>query len=111
LDNGNRSSAADLAKLGAAVLQDKTVAEIVSQPSTRQVATNGRVYTWENTDKLLTRYKGALGIKTGSGPDDGYCFLFAAHRDGRTLVGAVLQDTEARFHDAGSLLDWGFQHA
>ncbi|MGW8379719.1 serine hydrolase [Streptomyces sp. ODS28] len=109
LDNGNHSTASDLTKLGASVLQDKTLAQVVKQQHGHQVATNGRDYTWDNTDKLLKQYNGALGIKTGSGPDDGYCLLFAAERDGRTLVGSVLQDTEARFDDAAAMLDWGFQ--
>jgi D-alanyl-D-alanine carboxypeptidase (penicillin-binding protein 5/6) len=107
----NHSSPADLAKLGAAALNNTTLAGVVHQTSGREVATNGRVYTWDNTDKLLTDYKGALGIKTGSGPDDGYCLLFAAKRNGHTLVGAVLQDTKDRFDDAASILDWGFAHA
>lgn len=109
--NGNHSTAADLTKLGTEVLKDKTISEVVSQKSGREVATNGREYTWENTDKLLTTYDGALGIKTGSGPDAGYCLLFAAQRDGRTLVGTVLADTGDRFKDAKSMLDWGFQQS
>ena len=91
-------------------------AEVVqnSQFKTEAPAANGntRYYTWNNTNQLLGTYDGALGIKTGSGPEDGYCMVFAAERDNRTLVGVILaDDTEKqRNADATKMLDWGFAH-
>jgi serine-type D-Ala-D-Ala carboxypeptidase (penicillin-binding protein 5/6) len=71
-----------------------------------------RRYVWRNTNKLLRRYPGLVGIKTGYTNAAGYCLLFAARRSGRTLVGVVLNasrtDPEARFTAAARLLNWGF---
>lgn len=110
----NHSTARDLAKLGQRALLQPVFADIVKnkQFKTEAPAANGhiRYYTWDNTNKLLSSYDGALGIKTGSGPEDGYCLVFAAKRDNRTLVGAILKDDQGRFDDATKMLDWGFAH-
>ncbi|MFE2225542.1 D-alanyl-D-alanine carboxypeptidase family protein [Streptomyces kronopolitis] len=110
----NHSTARDLAKLGQRAMLQPMFADIVKnkQFKAEAPAANGhiRYYTWDNTNKLLTSYDGALGIKTGSGPEDGYCLVFAAKRDNRTLVGAILKDDQGRFDDAAKMLDWGFAH-
>lgn len=110
----NHSTARDLAKLGQRAMLQPKFADIVKnkQFKAQAPAANGhiRYYTWDNTNKLLTSYDGALGIKTGSGPEDGYCLVFAAKRDNRTLVGAILKDDTGRFDDATKMLDWGFAH-
>ncbi|MGW7573864.1 D-alanyl-D-alanine carboxypeptidase family protein [Streptomyces sp. NPDC054765] len=110
----NHSTARDLAKLGQRAMLQPVFADIVKnkQFKTEAPAANGhtRYYTWNNTNALLGTYDGALGIKTGSGPEDGYCLVFAAKRDNRTLVGAILKDDKGRFDDATKILDWGFAH-
>ncbi|GAA2590076.1 D-alanyl-D-alanine carboxypeptidase family protein [Streptomyces tubercidicus] len=112
----NLSTARDLAKLGQRAMLQPAFADIVKNKlfKTEATAANGhtRYYTWENTNKLLTSYDGALGLKTGSGPESGYALVFAAKRDNRTLVGAILQgsDSKTRFDDATKMLDWGFAH-
>ncbi|MEV0275444.1 serine hydrolase [Streptomyces sp. NPDC050610] len=110
----NHSTARDLAKLGQRAMLQPTFADVVKnkQYKTEAPAANGhtRYYTWNNTNELLGSYDGILGIKTGSGPEDGYCLVFAAKRDNRTLVGAILRDDEGRFDDATKMLDWGFAH-
>ncbi|EFG64181.1 D-alanyl-D-alanine carboxypeptidase family protein [Streptomyces sp. SPB074] len=110
----NHSTARDLAKLGQRAMLQPVFAEVVknTQYKTEAPAANGRTryYTWNNTNELLGTYDGALGVKTGSGPEDGYCVVFAAERDNRTLIGVVLGDDEGRFDDATKILDWGFAH-
>lgn len=112
----NHSTARDLAKLGQRAMLQPVFADVVNktQYKTEAPAANGhtRYYTWNTTNELLGSYDGALGVKTGSGPEDGYCVVFAAKRDNRTLVGVVLGDTtdKARFDDAAKMLDWGFAH-
>ncbi|GAA3161254.1 MULTISPECIES: D-alanyl-D-alanine carboxypeptidase family protein [Streptomyces] len=115
ISNGdNRSTARDLAKLGQRAMLQPVFAEVVKnkQFKTEAPAANGhtRYYTWNNTNQLLSSYDGALGIKTGSGPESGYALVFAAERDNRTLVGAILKDDQGRFDDATKILDWGFAH-
>ncbi|PBC85873.1 MULTISPECIES: D-alanyl-D-alanine carboxypeptidase family protein [unclassified Streptomyces] len=111
----NYSTARDLAKLGQRAMLQPVFADIVKnkQFKAEAPAANGhtRYYTWDNTNKLLGSYDGALGIKTGSGPEAGYALVFAAKRDNRTLVGAILKDDQgSRFDDAAKMLDWGFAH-
>ncbi|WP_329399716.1 serine hydrolase [Streptomyces lydicus] len=110
----NHSTARDLAKLGQRAMLQPVFADVVkkTQFKAEAPAANGhiRYYTWDNTNKLLSSYDGALGIKTGSGPEAGYALVFAAKRDNRTLVGAILRDDQGRFDDAAKMLDWGFAH-
>ncbi|MFJ1748770.1 D-alanyl-D-alanine carboxypeptidase family protein [Streptomyces sp. NPDC088116] len=113
ISNGdNRSTARDLAKLGQRAMLKPVFADVVKneQFETEATAANGRIryYTWTNTNQLLGTYDGALGIKTGSGPEAGYAVVFAAERDNRTLVGAILGTDQTRFEDATKMLDWGF---
>jgi D-alanyl-D-alanine carboxypeptidase (penicillin-binding protein 5/6) len=115
ISNGsNHSTARDMAKLGQRAMLQPVFAEVVKnqQFKAEAPAANGhtRYYTWNNTNQLLSTYDGALGIKTGSGPEAGYALVFAAERDNRTLVGAILQDDNGRFDDAKKILDWGFAH-
>lgn len=115
ISNGdNRSTARDLAKLGQRAMLKPVFADVVKneQFETEATAANGRIryYTWTNTNQLLGTYDGALGIKTGSGPEAGYALVFAAERDNRTLVGAILGTDQTRFDDATKMLDWGFTH-
>jgi serine-type D-Ala-D-Ala carboxypeptidase (penicillin-binding protein 5/6) len=70
-------------------------------------------YNWTNTDLLLDRYRGAIGIKTGFTLGAGYCLLFEAKRGKHELLGVVLYSTNyepgVRFSAAARLLNWGFQ--
>ncbi|MFH8484746.1 D-alanyl-D-alanine carboxypeptidase family protein [Streptomyces longisporoflavus] len=110
----NRSTARDMAKLGQRAMLQPVFADIVKkkQYKTEAPAANGRTryYTWDNTNALLSTYDGALGIKTGSGAEAGYSLVFAAERDNRTLVGAIIGTDKSRFDDATKMLDWGFAH-
>ena len=47
-------------------------------------------YWWDNTDGLIGKYRGAVGIKTGYTDVALHCLLFEAVRNGRTLIGVVL---------------------
>ncbi|MFD4482884.1 D-alanyl-D-alanine carboxypeptidase family protein [Streptomyces sp. NPDC058471] len=110
----NRSTARDLAKLGQRAMLQPVFADVVKnkQFKAEAPAANGhtRYYTWDNTNELLSTYDGALGIKTGSGAEAGYSLVFAAERDNRTLVGAIIGADKNRFDDATKMLDWGFAH-
>ncbi|MGO9781979.1 MAG: D-alanyl-D-alanine carboxypeptidase family protein, partial [Streptosporangiaceae bacterium] len=69
-------------------------------------------YWWDNTDDLIGSYQGAVGIKDGYTDDAGHCVLFEAIRNGRTLIGVVLDSpatgTAAGAQDAERMLNWGF---
>ncbi len=65
-----------------------------------------------NRNRLLNRYLGLDGIKTGYIDESGYNFAFSANREGMRLTGLILgaQSEEIRFADARALLDWGFSN-
>jgi serine-type D-Ala-D-Ala carboxypeptidase (penicillin-binding protein 5/6) len=70
-------------------------------------------YWWDNTNELIGSYQGAVGIKDGYTDDAGHCLLFEAARNGRTLIGVVLDSPStgvaAGAQDAARMLNWGFQ--
>ncbi|MFF8830915.1 D-alanyl-D-alanine carboxypeptidase family protein [Streptomyces sp. NPDC015131] len=116
IGNGkNYSTPRDLTRLASRAMQNATFRAIVKTKSTKQRVTtkNGghRDMAWTNTNKLLSTYRGATGVKTGSGPEAKYCLVFAATRNGRTVIGTVLaSSSEAnRNKDAAKLLDHGFR--
>lgn len=104
----NHSTARDMAKLGKYVLGSKNIRDVAKSTSTKQEATNGRTYTWYNTNRLLGSYKGVIGIKTGTGTKAGPCLVFAAERNGRSVVGAILNSSD-RYPDAKKMLDWSLE--
>ena len=61
-----------------------------------------------NKNKLLSDYEGAIGVKTGYTKKAGRCLVFAAEREGMTLVGCVLNCADW-FNEAEKILDAGFQ--
>lgn len=109
-NNNHYSSAYDLALIARYGLKNKTFAKIV--------ATKSHVIEWEesgrkrkinNTNKLLSTYPGAIGVKTGTTVKAGQCLVAAAQRGNRNLIAVVLK-SKNRFHDARSLLDFGFNN-
>jgi serine-type D-Ala-D-Ala carboxypeptidase (penicillin-binding protein 5/6) len=70
-------------------------------------------YWWDNTDALIGSYPGAVGIKSGYTDDAGHCLLFEAARNGRELIGVVLDSPAtgpaAGAQDAARMLNWGFR--
>lgn len=111
----NYSTPRDLTKLAGAAMKNTTFRGVVKTVSTKQKVTakssGYRYYTWENTNKpLLTGYSGTIGVKTGSGPEAKYCLVFAATRNGKTVIGTVLASTSLanRTADAKKLMNYGF---
>lgn len=63
-----------------------------------------------NTNKLINKYDGITGLKTGTTSNAGFCLCATASRDGLNLVAVVLgsETSEDRFNSAANLLDFGF---
>ena len=107
------STARDLVSLGRDAMRLALFRQVVATRQYRVAAGAGhRAHTWNNLNVLLTRYSGAIGIKTGFTAAAGECFLFEARRGGVTLIGVVLHssadDQAAAFSDATAMLNWGF---
>ncbi|WP_271221824.1 D-alanyl-D-alanine carboxypeptidase family protein [Streptosporangium carneum] len=108
--SGGYSTAQDQAKLAEVVLRDPILLTIAS--TRRHVLPASKVHrahTWTNTNKLLGKSPGALGVKTGYTKAAGYCLSFAADRDGHRFIGVILGDSkpDRRFQTATKLLKWG----
>ena len=116
IGNGNNySTPKDLTKIASSAMKNSTFKTIVkTQATTQKVTTaNGgsRNYTWQNTNiNLLSGYSGMIGVKTGSGPEAKYCLVFAATRNGKTVIGTVLASTSTsnREADAKKLMNYAF---
>lgn len=105
---GGYSTAADQVALTRKMMDDPTFKAVVGT-GTHKVVKSGshRAHTWRNSNKLLTQADGVLGVKTGYTSAAGYCLLFAAERGGKTVIGVLLGDTDARrFSTAVKLLDY-----
>ena len=65
-----------------------------------------------NTNKLLGKYEGMDGLKTGFHNKAGHCFAGSAKRGDFRLISVVLnaENSDQRFEDSKILLDYGFGH-
>ncbi|MDI6771740.1 MAG: D-alanyl-D-alanine carboxypeptidase family protein [bacterium] len=105
---GHHSTALDLALIARHALRNPEFAALV------------RTETWEltrpgrpseqivNTNRLLGRYPGADGVKTGWTAASGPSLVASATRDGRQIIVVVL-NSHSVFGDAEQLLDLGFR--
>lgn len=102
-DDKHYSTAYDMALLAQACLENETVADICA---TRSITIGTR--TFVNHNKLLTRYEGCVGMKTGFTEKAGRTLVSAATRDGQTLICVTLNDGND-WNDHCKLLDYGFE--
>ncbi len=67
-------------------------------------------FTLANTNKMLRRYQGLTGLKTGYISQAGFCISASAERDGLSLVAVVMAapTKDDRMADATALLNYGF---
>lgn len=116
IGNGsNYSTPRDLTKLASNAMKSSTFRTIVKTKSytaktTTKTGSTRTMSPWTNTNGLLGSYSGTIGVKTGSGPEAKYCLVFAATRNGKTVIGTVLASTSisARESDAKKIMTYGF---
>jgi len=109
------STPANLITLGRHAMRYGVFREIVGQASYSLLAGDGHhAYQWTNSNPLIGKYAGAIGIKTGDTKAAGNCLLFEATRGGLTLVGVTLgtpgDDISATGPVATKVLNWGFEY-
>ena len=97
------STAADMAKLTAYALENGDFRRIVSTVS----VTLGERYL-TNHNKLLHRYSGCIGVKTGYTKAAGRTLVSAVERQGMTLICVTLCDGDD-WNDHMTLYDWAFE--
>lgn len=112
-EDGHHTSAADLATLARVAMSNPVIRKAVSAKTVSLPKANGSgEETFESSNRLLTTFDGANGVKTGWTNDAGYCLVASAARDGVELVAVILgaRTENGRFTEAERLLGWGFQH-
>lgn len=102
-EEGHYSTAYDMALLAQACCANETVAKIVS---TKSITLGTRTFT--NHNKLLWRYEGCTGMKTGYTEQAGRTLVSSAERDGQTLI-AVTLCAPNDWADHAALFDYGFE--
>ncbi len=105
-DEGQISSARDLALLSATLIKDYP--QYYRFFGATEFAYKGRLLP--NTNRILKTYPDADGLKTGFTCGSGYNLIASAKRDGRRLIGVLLgaHSSSERFQQMGNLLDLGF---
>ena len=105
---GHLSTARDVAVMSRAILNE--CPEVLHYSGIWTDTLRGGETMLVNTNKLLRRYEGITGLKTGTTGGAGVCITASASRDGLDLIAVVLgADSSAeRFEAATRLLDYGF---
>lgn len=106
---GQYTTAADLLRLAEALMAQPEYLRLARAPRLSVSTVDGRRnFAFSNTNALLGRYEGALGLKTGYTEEAGNCLVALAERDGvRVLV--VLLNAPNRWWNAVGLLDRAFE--
>ncbi len=108
---GHYSSAQDLARLAHAVLRYPALGAWAARAQASIATVDGTArYAFKNSNALIGRYPGALGLKTGNTRQAGNCLVAYARR-GSTQVLLVLLRGANRWWDAADILDLAFAHA
>jgi D-alanyl-D-alanine carboxypeptidase len=105
-EGGSLVSAYDLAIAARNTLAVPELAAIAVLPEYRFTGP-GRDHRLLNHNRLLQRYPGAVGLKTGYTRKAGHTFVAAATREGRTMIAVVLNSDDT-YAAAAALLDQGF---
>ena len=99
--DGHYTTAIDLSLITAYALRNPLFREIVST----------KYYEprkWQNKNKMLLQYEGAIGVKTGYTKQAGRCLVSAASRNGMELVCTVLNCPQM-YERSTKLLDDAFE--
>lgn len=66
----------------------------------------------DNTNKLVKRYRGTTGLKTGFTRAAGFCLSASAERDGTKFISVILgaKTNDERFSESARLLDFAFSN-
>jgi serine-type D-Ala-D-Ala carboxypeptidase (penicillin-binding protein 5/6) len=107
---GHRGSAADLAVLGRALLDQPELAKLVGSRAVRYRWPSGQMTVLGNHNRFVGwgRDPGALGIKTGYTVKARSTIVAAQRRGGRTLI-AVALGSDRMYEDVRALFGYGFK--
>ena len=105
---GLYTTAHDLALLAEKAMQKPLFAELVARKDMRIRTLNSkRSYYIRNKNRLIGRYPGAIGVKTGTTPNAGQCLVALAEREDRRVL-VVIMHARNRWWVAPAMLDAAF---
>lgn len=104
---GHTTTARDMGLITLTALRNPTFASMVKARSHRVRWGDGTARSFRNHNKLLSRYPGTVGVKTGYTGSARHTLASAVHRNGTTLV-AVTMGSFRQYDDSVVLFDWGF---
>lgn len=105
---GHYTTAYDLAMLTAYAMKNEVFREVASCKS-KVVEFGNPPYkrTLYNSNKMLSRYEGAVGVKPGFTDNARRCLVSAAERDGTLLIAVTLNAADD-WNDHEKMLNYGF---
>lgn len=107
-DPNHKMTPLDLAILGEAALNNKTIAKMVGIPEiTISDVTHTYFHQLKNVNELLGKVPGVGGIKTGWTEEAGENLITLVERNGHRVITIVLHSQD-RFGDTSKLIDWVF---
>lgn len=110
--NDHYTTPYDLAKIGEAAYNNEWVRETMAKKTSKISTSTGTILILENRNKLLG-IDGCIGGKTGYTDKAGRCLVAFFDRDGRKLMGVVMdsvydsKDTIV-FDDMKKIIDWSY---
>jgi D-alanyl-D-alanine carboxypeptidase (penicillin-binding protein 5/6) len=108
--DGQYSTVNDLLRLAKAAHADPRIAQIVAQQQAEIRTSSGRRLSFHNTNQLLGRLDGVLGLKTGFTNHAGHCLIAVAEQSGHR-VWLVLLDSPRRWWTAHRIITDAFATA
>lgn len=110
-DPNHYSTAYDMSLLAREALKNETFSEICSTQKAKLEFGNPPYERWlVNTNKLLSKYEGCIGVKTGFTDEAGRCLVSAAEKNGVTLICVTLNAPDD-WNDHIKMYDYGFSVA
>lgn len=107
-DDNHYSTAYDMAQLTSHALKNPDFRDICGKKSIKLTFGNPPYDRWlTNTNKMLDRFEGCIGVKTGFTDEAGRCLVSAAERNGVTLICVTLNAPDD-WNDHERLLNYGF---
>lgn len=105
---GLYSTARDLSIIAEHAMKHPLFADLVSRPHmTIHTLNNRRGYYFRNKNRLIGRYPGARGVKTGTTPGAGQCLVAIAERGDKKVL-LVIMHARNRWRAAPAMLDAAF---
>jgi D-alanyl-D-alanine carboxypeptidase (penicillin-binding protein 5/6) len=103
---GQYSTARDMSKVALAAYKNRVIRSLVCQKSVTWRYNDGRVRSFDSTNRVLRSWPLCNGMKTGYTEAAGHCLISSASYRGREVIAVILGDKKV-WDDSYRLLSWG----